>query len=115
MSMTPDADEPHRDVDEVAVWRAADGDRSLRLNRHELAAAWRLLERRRLTTLAIAKTLGVAEETVYRWRAGRRPGWRRGSSQYRSDRVTCSWCGEDLARSSLSSHRARRHATGRAA
>jgi hypothetical protein len=58
------------DIDPVAVERACAGDRSVRLNRDEMAAAWVELERRRVSRLQIAAILGVSGRQVSRWRAG---------------------------------------------
>ncbi len=63
-AMTPD------DVDEVAVERACQGDRTVRLNAAELAAAFRYLTARGCSASQIAGRLGVSDRTVKRWRNG---------------------------------------------
>jgi hypothetical protein len=60
----------HDDVDDIAVQRACDGDRSIVLNRAEMHAAWQLLERRGLSAYRIGPILGVSWRTVVRWRQG---------------------------------------------
>ncbi len=62
--MTPD------DVDEVAVERACQGDRTVRLNAAEHHAAFRYLTSRGLSVSQIAARLGVSDRTVKRWRTG---------------------------------------------
>lgn len=102
------------DVDEIAVERAVNGDRTIHLNRAELAAAWRILERRRRSSYEIAETLGVSDRTVQRWRAGlhapvsRPPGGRTELVKAISRR-TCPDCGVELA-AHLARHRRRAHA-----
>lgn len=58
------------DIDDIAVERACHGDLTITLNRAELEAAWRKLERRRLPAREIARILGVTPRTVVRWRQG---------------------------------------------
>ncbi len=60
---------PH-DIDEVAVERACQGDRTVRLNAAELAAAFRYLESRGLSVSQISARLAVSDRTVKRWRTG---------------------------------------------
>lgn len=57
--------------DEVAVERAANGDRRVPLTRQEMAAAEALLNAHGYSAAAIADRLGVTERTVVRWRTGR--------------------------------------------
>jgi transposase-like protein len=68
------------DIDDVAVERAIQGDRSVRLNRHEVARAHRLLADRGLGARSIAAVLGVSERAVTRWRAGATPQSRKAAS-----------------------------------
>jgi len=58
------------DIDDVAVERAAAGDRNVPLNRDEMAAAFALLDRRGLSINRIAATLGTSDKAIVRWRAG---------------------------------------------
>lgn len=58
------------DVDEIAVERACNGDRSITLNRAEAAEAFRRLDRRGLSANQIADVLGTTGRTVQRWRDG---------------------------------------------
>jgi len=58
------------DVDEVAVERACKGDRTVHLNRAEMAAAIDRLERRGLSANDIAEVLGTTSRTVVRSRTG---------------------------------------------
>lgn len=60
------------DSDPIAVERACDGDRNVRLNRDEMRAAWLELERRRVSARRIAAILGVSSREVFRWRSGER-------------------------------------------
>jgi hypothetical protein len=67
------------DVDEIAVERACNGDRTVTLNRAETAEAFRTLNRRGRSAQEIANLLGVSARTVQGWRDGRsnpitRPG-----------------------------------------
>ena len=55
--------------DEIAVERACRGDRPPLLWTREIAAAVDVLTRRGMTTLAIARQLGVTDRTVTRHRA----------------------------------------------
>jgi len=58
------------DIDDVAVERACKGERSIPLNRDEMAAAFALLDRRGLSINRIAATLGTSDKAIVRWRAG---------------------------------------------
>ncbi|MGY1773535.1 hypothetical protein [Blastococcus sp. SYSU D00813] len=58
------------DVDEIAVERACKGDRAIRLNRAEVAAAVRLCERRGLSDNQTAELLGITARSVIRIRHG---------------------------------------------
>ena len=60
----------HTDIDPIAVERACDGDQTVTLSRAEMTAAWRELERRRLSAQRIADVLGTTRRTVERWRQG---------------------------------------------
>jgi WhiB family redox-sensing transcriptional regulator len=113
-SVSPAAGRHGYDIDDIAVERAANGDRSIHLNRYELAAAFRVLQRRGHSALRIAETLGVAERTVIRWRVGAhtpvsRPPGGRTSPQKARTRRTCPDCGLEVA-AHLARHRRRQHA-----
>lgn len=56
-------------VDEIAVERACRGDRSIPLNRAEMAAAFAYLDAHGYSHRRIADVLGVTDRTVCRWRA----------------------------------------------
>ena len=56
------------DVDEVAVWRATQGD-PVPLYRHERVAVLERLRREGLPSWEIARRLGVSTRTVDRWEA----------------------------------------------
>ncbi len=60
----------HHDIDEVAVERACQGDRTVPLNGAELAAAFHYLTARGCSASQIAGRLGVSDRTVKRWRTG---------------------------------------------
>lgn len=60
---------PRTTVDDVAVYRAINGDRTVPLTRPERSEAVRILTGRGLSGEAIAERLGVTERTVVRWRA----------------------------------------------
>lgn len=66
------------DIDDVAVERACKGDRTVSLNRDEMAAAFDWLQARKLSAREIGSLLGVADRTITQWRTGvtpkRRPG-----------------------------------------
>jgi len=62
------------DVDEVAVRRFLDGDRSVHLTGAEKIEAYLLLEERGTSHRTIARMLGVSDRTVVRWRS--RLPWR---------------------------------------
>lgn len=68
-----EAPKPYEDariaVDEVAVHRAIDGDRTVSLTRAERSEAVRILTDRGLSRFEIAERLGVTDRTVVRWRA----------------------------------------------
>lgn len=70
------------DIDDVAVERACQGDRSVRLNRDEVAEAHRQLTARGMGPAAIADLLGVSERAVLRWRAGAVPQTRPGVTPF---------------------------------
>lgn len=89
------------DVDEVAVERACHGDRTIPLNRHELAAAFRHLDQHGQSIEQIAAILGVTARTVTRWRTGQ--------TTPVSRRTTCPDCSQALT-GWLSRHRRRHHA-----
>jgi hypothetical protein len=70
-----DAKRPNRsgrgtDVDEIAVEKACRGDRSVRLNGVEMAAAFAYLNAHGCSLRQIAERLGVTARTVSRWRSG---------------------------------------------
>lgn len=58
-------------LDEIAVERRCDGDRTVSLSRYEAAAAMRRLHTQGLSARAIADRLGVCQKTVDRWHTGR--------------------------------------------
>jgi hypothetical protein len=62
------------DIDDVAVERACKGDRTVSLNRDEMAAAFHQLQARKLSAREIGSRLGVAERTwrITQWRVRRR-------------------------------------------
>ncbi len=104
--MTPD------DIDEVAVERACQGDRTVRLNAAEHHAAWQQLERRGHSSRQIARILGVTYRTVIRWRTGEtRPVARRSDAATRQPRpLSCPECPGEFA-GHLGRHRRRQHRT----
>lgn len=57
--------------DEVAVERAAYGDRKVPLSRLEVAEVFAYLNAHGYTAAEIALRLGVTPRTVWRWRTGR--------------------------------------------
>lgn len=61
------------DIDDVAVERACNGDRSIRLNRDEVAEVHRILTARGMGPTEIAEVLGVSSRSVDRWRNGAMP------------------------------------------
>lgn len=61
------------DVDEIAVERRCQGDRTVSLNRDEAQAAFERLERAGLSAAQTAARLGVSQRAVDRFRAGARP------------------------------------------
>jgi hypothetical protein len=58
------------DVDDVAVERACKGDRSIPLNRSEVATAVELCQRRGLSANETGELLGITSRTVVRIRSG---------------------------------------------
>lgn len=66
------------DIDEIAVTRRCNGDRTVPLTRAEAAEAWARLEQEGLGHRTIAARLGIAARTVLRWRSGVRPYGLRG-------------------------------------
>lgn len=74
------------EIDEVAVERACQGDRSVTLNRAEVAAALTWFQQTGVSLRETARLLGFTDRTVERVRAGTmnpprtRPGRPRGSS-----------------------------------
>jgi hypothetical protein len=58
------------EIDEVAVDRAAMGDKLIRLTATEMHAAWQQLEKSGDTQEEIADTLGVGRRSIQRWREG---------------------------------------------
>lgn len=58
------------DVDEIAVERAARGDRSISLTRAEVRQVFLYLNSHGYSVAQIADRMGISRRTVHRWRLG---------------------------------------------